>query len=89
MGAGVAGLGGVRVLEGVGVGVGGRVAAGKLWVVLGEGGCVAQYDPATGQELQVTTPSPTRPTDPGPAWPTIGPVKWPGRTGRSNGPATG
>ena len=29
--------------------------AGNLWVALGESGCVVQYDPSTGEELQVRT----------------------------------
>ena len=30
--------------------------AGNLWVALGESGCVVQYDPGTGKELQVLAP---------------------------------
>lgn len=37
-------------------------AAGKLWVVLGESGCVVQYDPETGREMAAVRLPVKRPT---------------------------
>lgn len=37
-------------------------AAGKLWIALGESGCVAQYDPASGRQLSAIHLPVKRPT---------------------------